>query len=199
MADRSAPTSTSSKVVHLQNLNSSIAAPPGQEIATLASDPYVPSYQNLLQPTDEVLAARGGAHAIKVYDEIRRDAHAFAILQKRKLEVVSREWNVKPPEEATSRLDKKAAAEVERQFKALDFDRLTRGLMGAVLKGFSVAEIMWELRDGVWTAAAVNRVAGSIDEPKIGLRGSVRVRSGESVAEVVAANELGYFFQNAVA
>ncbi|MFB2553344.1 major capsid protein [Ensifer soli] len=50
-----------------------------------------------------------------------------------------------------------------------------------------------------WTAQYGDRVAGSIDEPKIGLRGSVRVRSGESVAEVISAADLGYFFQNAVA
>ncbi len=130
-----------------------MANPAETEIASLASDPYVPHYQNLLQPTDEILVARGGAHAIKVYDEIRRDPHAFAILQKRKLEVVSREWAVHPASE--SRIDKKAAAEVERQLKALDFDKLTRGLMGAVLKGFSVGELMWRNIDGVWTIVAV--------------------------------------------
>lgn len=48
-----------------------------------------------------------------------------------------------------------------------------------------------------WTAQFGQRVSGSIPEPKIGLRGSERVRSGESVKEVIAANDLGYFFQNA--
>ena len=47
-----------------------------------------------------------------------------------------------------------------------------------------------------WTAQYGERVAGSIDEPKTGLRGSVRVRSGESVKEVVAAPELGFLFEN---
>jgi hypothetical protein len=47
-----------------------------------------------------------------------------------------------------------------------------------------------------WTAQYGERVAGSIDEPKTGLRGSVRVRSGESVREVMAAPELGYLFEN---
>ena len=36
-------------------------------------------------------------------------------------------------------------------------------------------------------------------EPKVGLRGGVRVRSGESVKEVVCAADLGYFFQNVAA
>lgn len=119
-----------------------MAKPAVTEIATAQSDPYVPQLTGLLSPTDEVLAKRGGAAALKVYDEIRRDPHAFAVLEKLKLEIISREWKVEPPEDATP-LDKKAAAEVERQFKALNFDRLTRGLLGAVLKGFSVAEALW--------------------------------------------------------
>ena len=36
-------------------------------------------------------------------------------------------------------------------------------------------------------------------EHKMGLRGSVRVRVGESVKEVVADNASAYFFENAVA
>lgn len=49
-----------------------------------------------------------------------------------------------------------------------------------------------------WTAQFGDRVAGSIPEPKIGLRGSERVRAGESVKEVVSAWELGYLFQNVI-
>ncbi|MGK9039213.1 DUF935 domain-containing protein [Rhizobium sp. SA279] len=131
-----------------------MATPITQEIATVASDPYVPHFQNIMQPTDEVLASRGGVAGLKVYDEIRRDPHAFAILQKRKLEVVSREWKVQPPDNP-SRLEKKAAAEVEKQLKALDFDKLTKGLLGAVLKGFAVGEVMWDNVDGVWTVKLV--------------------------------------------
>jgi phage gp29-like protein len=120
------------------------------EFATIGNDPYVPQYQVIMTPTDEVLASRGGVAGLKVYDEIRRDPHAFAILQKRKLEVVSREWRVEPPENP-SRLEKRAAAEVEKQLKAIDFDKLTKGLLGAILKGFSVAELIWDNVDGVWT------------------------------------------------
>lgn len=43
------------------------------------------------------------------------------------------------------------------------------------------------------------KVAGRIDEPKVGLRGSVRIRTGESLAEKVIAPDLVYFFENAVA
>jgi hypothetical protein len=43
------------------------------------------------------------------------------------------------------------------------------------------------------------RVSGQMAEPHAGILGGTRVRVGESVAEVVSANDLGYFFQNAVA
>lgn len=43
-----------------------------------------------------------------------------------------------------------------------------------------------------------NKIAGTIDEPKIGLTGSQRVRVGERLKEVITAPDLGVYFQNAV-
>lgn len=50
-----------------------------------------------------------------------------------------------------------------------------------------------------YTAQLGTRVAGSMPEPKVGLRGAQRVRVGESVNEIVCASDVGYFFQNVVA
>ena len=47
-----------------------------------------------------------------------------------------------------------------------------------------------------YTAQWGSRVAGEMPEPKIGLRGSVRVRAGESVVEKVAASDCAFFIQN---
>lgn len=49
-----------------------------------------------------------------------------------------------------------------------------------------------------WTAQFGERVSGSISEPKTGLYGAERVRSGESVKEVISAADLGYMFENAI-
>ncbi|MEC7121105.1 MAG: phage capsid protein, partial [Pseudomonadota bacterium] len=49
-----------------------------------------------------------------------------------------------------------------------------------------------------FTAQYQGRISGQIPEPKVGLRGAVRVRVGESVRELIVANELGYFFENAI-
>lgn len=50
-----------------------------------------------------------------------------------------------------------------------------------------------------YTAQFGTRVAGSIADPNIGMRGGQLVRAGESVKELIAANDLAFFFQNAVA
>lgn len=50
-----------------------------------------------------------------------------------------------------------------------------------------------------FTAEYGNRIAGSTPDKDIGMRGGHRVRVGESVAEVIACPDLGYFIQDAVA
>lgn len=50
-----------------------------------------------------------------------------------------------------------------------------------------------------FTATWGTRIAGSMDEPKVGLRGATRVRAGESRRELIVASDVGYFFENAVA
>lgn len=42
-------------------------------------------------------------------------------------------------------------------------------------------------------------VAGTIPEPKVGLRGGLRVRAGESLKELVTVKAAGYLFKNCVA
>lgn len=49
------------------------------------------------------------------------------------------------------------------------------------------------------TAQWGTRVAMTRPDADVGLRGGVRVRSGESLAELITASRLGFFFENAVA
>ena len=50
-----------------------------------------------------------------------------------------------------------------------------------------------------FTAQFGGRIAGSIIDPNIGLKGGERVRVGEMVKELLPANDLGYFIEDAVA
>lgn len=44
-----------------------------------------------------------------------------------------------------------------------------------------------------------SRIAGAIPDPDVGMRGGTRLRVGWSIKEVIAANDLAFFVQNAVA
>ena len=50
-----------------------------------------------------------------------------------------------------------------------------------------------------FTAELGDRVAGSIEDPDIGLQGGERVRVGERAREIVCAKDVGYLIQDAVA
>lgn len=128
-----------------------------QEIATIEKDITQPVFGGVLRVQDDTLLTRGQGKGLKIYDEIERDCHAFAVLQKRKLAVIAREWVVEPF--SSSRLDKKAADLVKAQLgnlatevpddeilpQATGFDAACLNLLDATLKGFAVGEVMWGL------------------------------------------------------
>ncbi len=117
-----------------------------QEVASIARDPWQISFAGILRNQDDTLLTRGGVKGLKLYEEIERDPHAYAVLQKRKMAVVAREWTVEPASDSAP--DQKAAEIVMRQLKALDFDALTYGLLDAVNKGFASAEVIWDIVGG---------------------------------------------------
>ena len=113
-----------------------------KEIATIGKDPMIPAYGGVMRNLDDTLLSRGGGKGLKIYDEIERDCHAYAVLQKRKLAIIAREWQVLPASD--SALDKKAAELVQRQLSNLKFDQMCLKLLDSTLKGYSVGEIIWE-------------------------------------------------------
>jgi len=95
----------------------------------------------LLINGDDVLRTRSASKGIAIYADLERDAHAGAVLDKRKRAVTAREWYVEPASEDAG--DKEVADFVEKTLKNLRFDRITKDLLDATLKGFAVVEIMW--------------------------------------------------------
>jgi hypothetical protein len=68
--------------------------------------------------------------------------------------------------------------------QAIHIDPLARGDDGRITFGF--------------TGQFGTRIAGRMEDPDIGLRGGVRVRSGEQVKEVICARDVGAILLNAV-
>lgn len=101
----------------------------------------------ILSNLDTVLQLRGGNIGLAIYDELERDAQVFSVLQKRKMAVIAKEWEIKPA--STSLRDRKAAELVDDILDSVPFDRLCLNLLEATLKGYSVVEIIWALRDNL--------------------------------------------------
>lgn len=111
-------------------------------IANARNDITIPFYNGALQHADDTLIQRGGGRGLKIYDEVERDPHAFAMLQKRKKHLVAREWEVGAA--SNKPLDVEAANFVREVLKDIAFDRVSETLVGgATLKGFSVNEVVW--------------------------------------------------------
>ena len=142
--------------------------PEVREIATIGTDILRWTYGGVLENLDDTLRTRGAGKGLKIYDELERDAHCYAVLQKRKLAVVSREWQVDAASD--SAIDKAAADLVTRQLQQLGkviqnenqlvtgFDQATGNFLDATLKGFAVGEVMWEVRGAeIWASRIAPR------------------------------------------
>lgn len=117
-------------------------------IATALKDITYPYYLNMFRNTDPILLTKAAAQTIALYDELENDAHAFAVLQKRTLALISRPWEVTPASEDAR--DIEAADFIRDVLRQIDFDQLCKDLMDAALKGFAVSEIIWDFVDGAF-------------------------------------------------
>lgn len=122
----------------------------GPAIATVLNDITIANYSDVLHPLDDTLIQRGGGAGLKIYDEIERDTHAWSVLQKRKHQLIGREWIVKPGGEDA--IDIKAADFVRENLDTLPFDQICLDLLDATLKGFSISEVDYEF-DGNYIVA----------------------------------------------
>ncbi|SFT73942.1 DUF935 domain-containing protein [Halomonas saccharevitans] len=100
---------------------------------------YVTPLQ-LLQPTDSVLATRGGGD-LRLYEELLRDDQVKATWQQRQLAVASAEWEVEAG--GNRRQDKAAAAFLREQLQSIRFDRATTNMLHGIFYGYAVAECLW--------------------------------------------------------
>lgn len=115
-----------------------------KEIATVERSHLNPVFGGILTVQDDTLMTRGGGKGLKLYDDLERDCHVYAVLQKRKMAVIAKDWSVEPA--SNSALDKRAAEVVEEQFRTLPFDRICLDLLDCILKGYAVSEVIWEKR-----------------------------------------------------
>jgi len=135
---------------------STVPAKGRQIIATVGNDITQTALSNILASKDDVLIKKGGGKGLKIYEELMRDPHVHAVIQKRRTQLIARNWVVEPASDDQQDID--AAKFIEDLLPTLThdsgdlelpeqrmsgFDALTYGLSDAVVKGYSIAEIEW--------------------------------------------------------
>ncbi|MFH2099020.1 MAG: DUF935 family protein, partial [Pseudomonadota bacterium] len=120
------------------------------EVATAAKDLDVfAGYLRRLENPDPVVLSRGGGRGIRLYDEVAADAHAGAVLRTRFLSLAACEWQVDPGGQAEA--DQEAARLVRRALLSSNFSQAVAELAEGILYGFKVAEVLWQVADGLVT------------------------------------------------
>ena len=124
------------------------------EIANRLRDPFEATYMGVVRTNDPLLLERGdGARAFELYRDLKRDGKVFSGLQKRKLAVIAKPWQVEPVE--LGPVGEKDALVVTEMLKLLNFDQLCDELLDALLVGFVPAEIVWMIRNSLVAPARV--------------------------------------------
>ena len=78
---------------------------------------------------------------------IAQDDQVQTAFSQRIARTVAREWYTEPGGDSAE--DIAAAAHVEAQLNDIDFDGVSKKMLGAVMHGYSIAEVIWGERDGL--------------------------------------------------
>lgn len=118
------------------------------EVANRLRDPYENFYLGLIRTSDPLLLEKGGGYgqAFELYRDLKRDGKVYGSLQKRKLALISKPWQVEPvTESAKGTADAEIVAGI---LKRAQFDQVSQDMQEALIMGFEVGEVVWMVRDG---------------------------------------------------
>ncbi|HEX7820669.1 MAG TPA: DUF935 family protein [Sphingobium sp.] len=123
------------------------------EIATTRDgrDITQPYIRGLREASDPLLSSAVDWGA---YDKVFEDDQVFSTMQQRIGAVVSRDWNVIAGDDDDPRAQAAAEA-LDRTLKRIPWDRVTRKMLKATFNGYSVAELMWGYRDGLFDIVGI--------------------------------------------
>lgn len=99
-----------------------------------------------LAPVDDTILLQRGGGDYRLYDEVIRDDTVRAAVNQRVHGVIARPWQVQPGGKRA--IDKAAAAFLQAELDALQWDAVTAQMLSGVFYGFSVAEVLWRADGG---------------------------------------------------
>lgn len=117
------------------------------EFANRLRDPFETNYMGVLRTNDPLLLERGNG-GVELYRDLKRDGKVFSGLQKRQMSLVGKTWQVEPRDIKSPKATEDAE-KVTGILKGFSFDKLCSELLEALIAGYSVAEIVWSVRDNL--------------------------------------------------
>jgi len=126
--------------------------PEMQEIATARKDLDIfTGWLTRLENPDPVLLTESAGAGLRLYDEVKRDAHAGSVLQTRALSVVGKEWQIEAADGPATRgrtpqvtREQRIADFVQKVLLDCNFDQARQELLQGILYGFEVGEVLWK-------------------------------------------------------
>lgn len=116
------------------------------EIAHRLLDPFETLYMGLLRTNDPLLLEKQGPQSgAELYEDLMRDGKVFSALQKRKLAMLGRPYQVAPVEETAK--GKADAEQLQDILKRGGFDKLCGELLDATIKGAAINELVFTWRN----------------------------------------------------
>lgn len=104
-----------------------------------------PFMSELKEPRDRRL---WGAVDWGIYDKIRKDDQVKATMEQRIRALVGRDWGVRAGDDKDPR-SVEAAEKFKANLERIGWDRVTEKMAWGVFYGYSAAEFIWEVRDGL--------------------------------------------------
>lgn len=114
------------------------------EFANRLRDPFEQLFMGVIQTNDPLLLERGAGP--EMYRDLKRDGKVFDGLQKRKLSLIGKAWQVEPVTKSAK--GTQDAEQVTAILKAANFDKANSDLLEALLGGHVPVEVVWTIRNG---------------------------------------------------
>jgi len=120
-----------------------------QQIMTAENDITRNYIGKILLNPDKILASEGERKGIEIYEDMLYEARVFSEMQKRKLAVIGKEWDIEPASDDAQ--DVKVADFIKEVFKKFSYDTARQTLLTGIVTGFKPAEVMWDYSEGdIW-------------------------------------------------
>jgi phage gp29-like protein len=155
------------------------------QIMTAQNDITLNYIGKILLNPDTVLSSQSGGQGIKIYEDMLFEARVFSEMQKRKLAVIGKEWDIEPASDDTQ--DVKVADFVKEVFKKFSYDTARQALLSGIITGFKPAEVMWNYSEGDIWIKSLN--GGSPRRFAFDLQGNLRLLTWGNMIEGEALPE----------